>query len=126
MWTVGSSAGSISAAHVVVDISAIYRRQFGKKCPHGRVCLSAEKSTDISVPGRYIGDISPIFSDFSIKQFLIAKTVSIGTDIRYNDDISEISILGYINSILEHIGIKYIFVTSLVHMTYMRQLEGEC
>ena len=60
--------------------------------------LNAEKSTEKSVNGRYIGyigDISPIFFDFSTERFSIAKIVSLGSDIRYianiSADISEIS-----------------------------------
>ena len=60
----------------------------GKKIPHARVSLNAEKSTEISASDRYIGDISPIFFDFSTERFLIAKIVSLGSDIRYIADIS--------------------------------------
>ena len=50
--------------------------------------LNAEKSTEISVPSRYISDIFFDFSDFSTERFSIAKTMLMGTDIRYIDDIS--------------------------------------
>ena len=63
--------------------------------------LNTEKSIEISVTGRYIGDICPIFFDFFTERFSIAKIVSFGSDIRYiadiSADISEISNSGFNN-----------------------------